>query len=76
MGVDEIEGDVRSVVPHADNNVHLSEPAIWSASSVVLHADNNVHLSEPLPAGDPVMAANKDSLLEFLRTTLYDNAPP
>ena len=51
---DEIEEDVRFVVPHADNNVHLSVPH---------------------PAGDPVTAANKDRVLEFLRTTFFfDNA--
>ena len=50
---DEIEEDVRSVVPHTDNNVYLSMP----------------HL-----AGDPVMAANKDRVLEFLRATFFDNA--
>ena len=50
---DEIGGDLRSVVPHADNNVYLSIP----------HA-----------AGDSVMAANKDGVLEFLRTTFFDNA--
>ena len=50
---DEIEGDVRSVVPHADNNVYLSIPH---------------------PAGDPVTAANKDRVLESLRTTFFDNA--
>ena len=50
---DEIEGDVRSVVPHAGNNVYLSIP----------------HL-----AGDPVTAANKDRVLEFLRTTFFHNA--
>ena len=47
------EGDVRSVVPHADNNVYFSIPH---------------------PAGDPVVAANKDGVLEFLRTTFFDNA--
>ena len=50
---DENEGDVRSVVPHADNNVYLSLPH---------------------PASDPVTAANKDRVLEFLRTTFFDNA--
>ena len=50
---DEIEGDARSVVPHADNNVYLSIP----------HS-----------ASDPVVAANKDWVLEFLRTTFFDNA--
>ena len=49
---DEMEGDVRSVVPHADNNVYLSIPH---------------------PTGDPVMAADKDRVLEFLRTTFFDN---
>ena len=50
---DDSEGDVRSVAPHADNNVYFSMPH---------------------PAGDPVMAANKDRVLEFLRTTFFDNA--
>ena len=45
---DEIEGNVRSVVPDADNSVYLSMPH---------------------PAGDPVTAADKDRVLEFLRTT-------
>ena len=49
---DEIEGDVRSVVPHADNNVYLSTPH---------------------PAGDPVVAANKERVLKFLHTTFFDN---
>ena len=47
----EMEGDVRSVVPHADNNVYHSIPH---------------------PAGDPVMAANEDRVLEFFRTTFFD----
>ena len=43
--------------------------------SVVLHADNNVYLSVPHLAGDPVVAANEDTVLEFLRTTtFFDNA--
>ena len=50
---DEIEGDVRSVVLHTENNVYLSIP----------------HL-----AGDPVMAANKERVLQFLRTPFFDNA--
>ena len=33
-----------------------------------------MYLSVPHPAGDPVMAANKDRVLEFLRTTFFDNA--
>ena len=37
------------------------------------HADNNVSLSIPHPAGDPVVAPNKDRV-EFLRTTFFDNA--
>ena len=51
---DEIEGDIRSVVAHADNNVYLSIP----------HS-----------TGDPVTAANMDRVLDFLRTTFFDNAP-
>ena len=39
---------------------------------MVPHADNNVYLSIPHPAGDPVMAANEDRVLEFLRTTFFD----
>ena len=31
---------------------------------MVPHADNNVYLSMPHPAGDPVMAANRDRVLE------------
>ena len=50
---EQMEGNVRSMVPHADNSVYLS----------ILH-----------PAGDPVTAANKDSVREFLRTTFFDNA--
>ena len=41
---------------------------------VVPHADSSVYLSILHPAGDPVMAANKDSVREFLRTTFFDNA--
>ena len=50
---DEIEEDVRSVVPHVDNHVYFSKPH---------------------PAGDPVMASNKDRVLEFLSTTFFYNA--
>ena len=39
-----------------------------------LHADNNVYLSIPHSTGDPVTAADKDRVLEFLRTTFFDNA--
>ena len=41
---------------------------------MVPHADNNVYLSIPHSAGDPVMARDKDGVLEFLRTTFFDNA--
>ena len=41
---------------------------------MVPHADDNVYLSIPHPTGDPVMAADKDRVLEFLRTTFFDNA--
>ena len=50
---DEIEGNVRSVVPHADYNVYLSTPH---------------------PTGDLVMAADKDRVLDFFRTTFFNNA--
>ena len=36
--------------------------------------DNNVYFSIPHPAGGRVLAANKDRVLEFLRTTFFDNA--
>ena len=37
-------------------------------------ADECVYLSIPHPAGDPVVVANKERVLEFLRTTTFDNA--
>ena len=46
-----------------------------SLRSVVPHADNDNKLAVPHPASDPVLEAHKRLVIEFLRTTFFDNAP-
>ena len=46
-----------------------------SLRSVVPHADNDIYLAVPHPASDPVLEAHKRRVIEFLRTTFFDNAP-
>ena len=43
--------------------------------SVVPHADDDIYLAVPHPASDPVLEAHKRRVIEFLRTTFFDNAP-
>ena len=46
-----------------------------SLRSVVPHADNDIYLAVPHPASDPVLESHKWRVIEFLRTTFFDNAP-
>ena len=43
--------------------------------SVVPQASNDIYLAVPHPSSDPVMERNKRRVIEFLRTTFFDNAP-
>ena len=42
--------------------------------SVAPCAAKNIYLAVPHPCSDPVMEANKERVMEFLRTTFFDNA--
>ena len=43
--------------------------------SVAPQASNDIYLAVPHPSSDPVMEGNKRRVIEFLRTTFFDNAP-
>ena len=42
---------------------------------VAPRAGNDISLAVPHPASDPVLEANERRVMEFLRTTFFDNAP-
>ena len=52
----------------------LAEPD-GRLQSVAPRAGNDIDLAVPHPASDPVFEANKRRVVEFLRTTFFDNAP-
>ena len=65
-----LEGLFRKLGPRGLYPASWLDPASSGGSldirSVVPHTDNNVYFSIPHPAGDPVTAADKERVLEFL----------